>query len=46
MIFIKKPTFEQHDNEEGSYYKSTVKPFAASRTLEDNIEVDISSLYI
>ena len=41
MIFIKKPTFEQHDNEEGSYYKSTVKPFTGSHTLEDNIEVDI-----
>ncbi|PPR45988.1 MAG: Gamma-glutamylputrescine oxidoreductase [Alphaproteobacteria bacterium MarineAlpha5_Bin7] len=41
MIFNKKHTFEQHDNEEGSYYKSTIKPFKGSSSLDDNLKVDI-----
>ena len=41
MIFTKKPTFEQHDNEKGSYYKSTIEPFNDSQILDTNISVDI-----
>ena len=41
MNFIKKPTFEQHDNELGSYYKSSIKPFVSTSTFENEINVDI-----
>ena len=41
MTFNKKKTYEQHDNESGSYYKSSVKPYYSSDILENNIEVDI-----
>ena len=41
MIFSKKNTYEQHDNEIGSFYKGSVKPFNSKDSLEDNIEVDI-----
>ena len=41
MIFNKKNTYEQHDNEEGSFYKNTIKPFNSTDFLENNIEVDI-----
>ena len=41
MTFTKKHTFEQHDNEVGSYYKSSVKPFEKGKILENNIDVDI-----
>ena len=41
MIFIKKKTYEQHDNEEGSFYKSSVKPFKFNAYLENYLEVDI-----
>ena len=41
MLFNKKKTYEQHDNESGSYYKYSVKPFNSEDFLEDNLEVDI-----
>ena len=41
MIFNKKPTYEQHDNEKGSFYKSSVEFFNYSETLENEAEVDI-----
>jgi len=41
MIFNKKNTYEQHDNEIGSFYRATIAPFKFSKTLEENIEVDI-----
>lgn len=41
MIFSKKNTYEQHDNEKGSFYKNSIKPFNSSDFLENNIEVDI-----
>ena len=41
MSFIKKKTYEQHDNEEGSFYKDYIKPFEFSETLESNLDVDI-----
>ena len=41
MTFIKKKTYEQHDNEEGSFYKNSVKPFEFSETLENNLDIDI-----
>ena len=41
MTFIKKHTFEQHDNESGSYYKSSVKAFENGEILENNLDIDI-----
>ena len=41
MTFIKKKTYEQHDNEEGSFYKSSVKPFEFSERLENNLDIDL-----
>ena len=41
MSFIKKKTYEQHDNEEGSFYKDSIKPFEFSKTLESNLDIDI-----
>jgi len=41
MIFNKKNTYEQHDNEAGSFYKSYIQPFNSKDFLENNIEVDI-----
>ena len=41
MTHIKKKTYEQHDNEIGSFYKNSIKPFANSEILENNIDVDI-----
>ena len=41
MTFIKKSTFEQHDNEIGSFYKGSVKAFSSKDALKDNIDVDI-----
>ena len=41
MTFIKKRTYEQHDNEEGSFYKSSVKPFKGSGYLDNYLEVEI-----
>ena len=41
MIFNKKNTYEQHDNEQGSFYKSSIRPFNSKDMLDDNIEVDI-----
>ena len=41
MIFTKKPTFKQHDNELGSYYKSSIKPFQSTEILENQIDVDV-----
>ena len=41
MSIIKKKTYQQHDNEEGSFYKNSVKPFKFSETLENNLDIDI-----
>ena len=41
MTSIKKKTYEQHDNEVGSYYKSSVKIFNNSEILENNLKIDI-----
>jgi gamma-glutamylputrescine oxidase len=41
MTFIKKKTYEQHDNEEGSFYKNSVKPFEFSERLENNLDIDL-----
>ena len=41
MIFSKKNTYEQHDNEEGSFYKSSVNSFKGSRYLNNYLEVDV-----
>ena len=41
MIFNKKNTYEQHDNEIGSFYKDSVKAFNSNDTLEEDTEVDI-----
>ena len=41
MTFTKKPTYEQHDNEKGSFYKSVIKPFNQSFTLDNDIDSDI-----
>ena len=40
MTFIKKHTFEQHDNESGSYYKSSVKAFENGEILENNLDIE------
>ena len=41
MTFIKKITYEQHDNEEGSFYKSSVNHFIGSGYLNNYLEVDV-----
>jgi len=41
MTSIKKITYEQHDNEEGSFYRSSVKPLKFIGYLENYLEVDI-----
>ena len=41
MLFTKKPTFEQHDNELGSYYKSSINTFESNDILENEINVDV-----
>ena len=41
MTFNKKSTYEQHDNEIGSFYKGSVKPFNSQDVLENNTVVDI-----
>jgi len=41
MIFNKKNTYEQHDNEKGSLYKNSVKPLNSKDILDQNIEVDV-----
>ena len=41
MNFIKKKTYEQHDNEKGSFYKNSVKPFEFGESLENNLDIDI-----
>ncbi len=41
MNLIKKNTYEQHDNEQGSFYKSSVKPFKNSEILENNLNEEI-----
>ena len=41
MIFNKKNTYEQHDNENDSFYRSTIKPFNSKDILDNNFEVDI-----
>tara|TARA_Y100000590_G_scaffold462181_1_gene625649 strand:- start:11000 stop:12325 length:1326 start_codon:yes stop_codon:yes gene_type:complete len=41
MSFIKKKTYEQHDNELGSFYKSSIKSFQKADILENNFNTDI-----
>ena len=41
MIFNKKNTYKQHDNEKGSFYKNSIKSFNSQDFLENNIEVDV-----
>ncbi|MDC0226636.1 FAD-binding oxidoreductase [Alphaproteobacteria bacterium] len=41
MIFNKKNTYEQHDNEKGSFYKSSIRAFNSNDFLEDKIDVDV-----
>ena len=41
MMFNKKKTFEQHDNEKGSLYRNSIKSFNSKDILNENIEVDI-----
>ena len=41
MIFNKKYTYEQHDNEKGSFYNNSVKPLNSKDILDQNIEVDV-----
>jgi len=41
MIFSKKNTYEQHDNERGSFYKDSVKALNSVDFLENNIDVDV-----
>jgi len=41
MIFNKKNTYEQHDNEIGSFYKGSVKAFNSKDILENDTDVDI-----
>jgi len=41
MIFSKKNTYEQHDNEKGSFYKNSIDPFNSKEVLNDYTEVDV-----
>ena len=41
MFFNKKNTYEQHDNENGSFYKNSSKPLNSRDYLENNLEVDV-----
>jgi len=41
MIFNKKYTYEQHDNEKGSFYNNSIKPLKSKDILDQNIEVDV-----
>ena len=41
MILNKKITYEQHDNENGSFYKSSVDAFVSNDLLNNNTEVDV-----
>ena len=41
MIFNKKSTYEQHDNEKGSFYKSSVKPLNSPDKLIEDLKVDV-----
>ena len=41
MPFSKKSTYEQHDNEIGSFYKESVKAFKSNDILNENVEVDV-----
>jgi gamma-glutamylputrescine oxidase len=41
MFFNKKNTYEQHDNENGSFYKNSSKPLNSKDYLESNLEVDV-----
>ena len=41
MIFSKKNTYEQHDNEKGSFYRNSIDPFNSKEVLNDYTEVDV-----
>ena len=41
MIFNKKNTYEQHDNEKGSFYKSSIKPLNSNDKLDQDLNIDI-----
>ena len=40
-MFNKKNTYEQHDNESGSFYRSSIKPYNSSDLLNEDLEVDV-----
>ena len=41
MTFNKKNTYEQHDNEKDSFYKSSIKPLDSKDKLNQDINSDI-----
>jgi gamma-glutamylputrescine oxidase len=41
MIFSKKNTYEQHDNEKGSFYRNSIDSFNSNETLDDYTNVDV-----
>ena len=41
MIFSKKNTYEQHDNEIGSFYNGSIKAFNSNDFFENNLDVDV-----
>ena len=41
MTFIKKQRYEQHDNEKGSFYKSSIKPLNSNDKLDQDLNIDI-----
>ena len=41
MIFSKKKTFEQHDNEIPNFYRNSINEFDSKDILEDKFDVDI-----
>ncbi|SVB56231.1 uncharacterized protein METZ01_LOCUS209085, partial [marine metagenome] len=40
-MFNKKNTYEQHDNESGSFYRSSIKPYNSLDLLNEDLEVDV-----
>ena len=41
MFLNKKNTYEQHDNETGSFYSNSIKPFNSKDSLKNSVEVDV-----
>jgi len=46
MTFNKKNTYEQHDNEIGSFYKSSIKPLNSNDKLNEDLNIDMEALGI